>query len=278
MLSANWRNEVLTPGALSVQHAQLLQRGETTKRCASCHSAGDQPLHQWLLQLTSAPASTPSQTQLCLECHQKQIADETALWAHNIDPQVLLANSNGTVGRRLDPNQELACSTCHQEHHGANHDLTWMSDQSCQACHQQQYHSFATDHPEFKNWPTQRRTRIAFDHGSHQLKHFPKEKQEFACATCHTPDHDGRFQKTLGYEATCAKCHDGKIDTSWDAGVALFSLPMIDVEALQSSGHDIGQWPEDAADEFDGALPPITKLLLVADPRDYSTNSRVRGK
>ncbi|MGI9430114.1 MAG: hypothetical protein ACR2NM_15750, partial [Bythopirellula sp.] len=267
MLSANWRNEVLAPGALSVQHAQLLQRGDTTKRCASCHSAGDQSLSQWLHQLVSAPSNTPSQTELCLECHQNQIAKDSALWAHNIEPPVLLASSDPASVRRLDPNQELACSTCHQEHHGANHDLTWMSDNGCQACHQQQYHSFATDHPEFQNWPTQRRTRIAFDHGSHQLKHFPKEKQEFACATCHTQDRDGAFQETLGYEDTCAKCHDSKIDTSWDAGVALFSLPMIDVAALQSSGHDVGQWPEDAADEFDGALPPITKLLLVADRR-----------
>ena len=265
LMSSSWRNEALAPGGLSVQHAQLLNRGDTTKRCASCHAAGDQKLVQWLNHAVDADLSKPSQTELCLECHQKQISKPSALWAHNIDPQVLLTSADSSAVRRLDPTRELACSTCHREHHGSTHDLTWMSDHSCQACHQEQYHSFATDHPEFDSWPTRRRTRIAFDHGSHQLKHFPKEKQEFTCATCHEQDRDGAFQQTLGYEATCAKCHDSKIEASWDTGVTLFSLPMLDTETLQDAGHNIGQWPEDAQGDFDGALPPIAKLLLVAD-------------
>lgn len=265
LLSASWRNEALAPGPLSIQHAQLLERGQGTKRCASCHAAGDQSFGQWMQHATHEELAQPNQTELCLECHKQQIALDSALWAHNVDPHVLLASSDPAARRRLDPTQELACSTCHKEHHGASHDLTWMSDNACQACHQEQYHSFATDHPEFERWPSQRRTRIAFDHGSHQLKHFPKEKQDFACATCHEPDRDGSFQKSLGYEATCAKCHDSKIEGSWDAGVKLFALPMIDTAALQDAGHNIGQWPEQASGEFDGALPPITKLLLAAD-------------
>ena len=265
VLSARWRNEVLAPGALSVQHAQLLERGDSTERCASCHAAGSQTFEEWMRHAVDEELAKPSQAELCLACHQKQIAPSEAVWAHNIDPQVLLADSNLSARRRFDPGEELACSVCHREHHGAHHDLTWMSDNACQACHQEQYHSFATDHPEFEDWPTRRRTRIAFDHGGHQLKHFPKEKQEFSCAACHVQDRDGAFQQTLGYEATCAKCHDGKIETSWDAGIALFSLPMIDTQTLQAGGHDVGQWPEEAADEFDGALPPITKLLLAAD-------------
>ena len=277
VLSAAWRNEVLAPGELSVQHAQLLQhdpsmseRGNETKRCASCHAAGDQTFGQWLQHAVSADLAQPSQSELCLECHQKQIAKEDAMWAHNLDPQVLLASSDSKTRRHLDTTQELACSTCHREHHGAMHDLTRMSDNACQACHQQPYHSFATDHPEFDNWPTRRRTQIAFDHGAHQTKHFVKEKQDFACAMCHEQDRDGAFQKTLDYETTCAKCHDDKIEASWDAGIALFALPMIDVETLRAAGHNIGQWPEQAAEEFDGPLPPITKLLLVADDRAAS--------
>ena len=265
LFTSDWRNDVFAPGELSVHHAQLLQRNGSTKSCASCHAAGDQTFGQWFQHATRADLAQPSQTELCLECHQKQIAQSKAMWAHNIDPQILLANSDPSVRRHLDPTQELACSTCHREHHGATHDLTLMSDNACQACHEKQYHSFATDHPEFDNWPTRRRTQIAFDHGAHQVKHFPKEKQEFACATCHVQGRDGAFQRTLDYETTCAKCHDSKIEASWDAGIAMFSLPMIEVETLRSAGHDIGQWPEQASDEFDGALPPITKLLLVAD-------------
>lgn len=267
LLSAAWRDDVLTPGDLSAQHAQLLERSEGTKRCASCHAAGDQSFRQWLKHAVDDKLAQPSQTERCLECHQKQIAPAKARWAHNVDPHALVANSDLTVRRRLDPMQELACSTCHREHHGAQHDLKRMSDNTCQACHREQYESFATDHPEFDRWPTRRRTRIAFDHGAHQLKYFPKEKQEFACATCHQQDRGGAFQITMAYEETCAKCHDSKMEASWDSGFALFALPMIDTEALRAAGRDIGEWPEQASDEFDGALPPIMKLLLVADQR-----------
>ena len=267
MLSAAWRNAAIDPGPLSVQHAQLLQRGDDAPGCASCHAAADQPMRLWLEHATNEKLAQPSQSELCLECHQKQIAPKAALWAHNVDPQVLLANAESPVHRHLDPTQALACSTCHREHHGAGHDLTWMSDRACQACHQEQYQSFATDHPEFDHWPAGRRTRIAFDHGAHQLKHFPKEKQEFACATCHTLDRDGALQQTLGYEATCAQCHESKIEASWDQGIAMFALPMIDAESLRAAGRDVGQWPEQALGEFDGPLPPFTKLLLAADTR-----------
>ena len=267
MLSSDWRNEMIAPGPLSSHHAALLKQGQEARRCASCHAAGDQTFGQWMQQAFDLELAKPSQTVLCLECHQKQIEPDAALWAHNVDPQLLLASADPSLQRQLDPTQKLACSACHREHHGATHDLTWMSDNACQACHQEQYQSFAKDHPEFKNWPTQRRTRIAFDHAAHQRKHFSKDKQEFLCAQCHVQNAQGDFQQTLDYEATCAQCHDSKIETSWNAGIAMFALPMIDTKLLTDEGHDIGQWPEAAGDEFDGSLPPLTKLLLVADPR-----------
>ncbi|MEM8943541.1 MAG: hypothetical protein AAGD11_00035 [Planctomycetota bacterium] len=267
LLSTSSRNNWLAPGELSVQHAQLLSRGRDTQRCASCHAAGSQTFVQWMQHAVNAELSSPSQSVLCMECHKNTISSNHALSAHSLDVSVLMASSDPSAWRRLDPTQDLACATCHQEHHGMAHDLAWMSDHACQACHQQQYESFATDHPDFADWPVARRTRIAFDHGSHQLKHFPKERQEFDCASCHVQDREGDFQRTLGYETTCAKCHDSKIEASWDAGVSMFSLPMIDDEVLRSVGRDIGQWPEQALGEFDGALPPITKLLLAADQR-----------
>jgi hypothetical protein len=63
---------------------------------------------------------------------------------------------------------------CHREHQGAEFDLTAMNDSGCQTCHQQRYESFAADHPDFGAWPYERRTRIAFNHSSHQAKHFPE--------------------------------------------------------------------------------------------------------
>ena len=265
MLSSDARNDWLAPGELTKPHAQLLSRGGDTNRCASCHAAGEQSFFQWVGHAASSELASPSQSQLCMDCHKNTIDPKFALAAHSVASDQLLANSNLSVSRRVDPTEQLACSTCHQEHYGAEHDLKWMSDQSCQACHQQQLESFATDHPEFDNWPLARRTRIAFDHGSHQLKHFPKQQQQFACATCHVAGQDGKFQRTLGYQQSCQKCHDSKIAVSWDAGVEVFALPMIDAQQLNTAGRNIGQWPAPASDEFDGALPPITKLLLIAD-------------
>jgi len=44
VLSADWRNEILSPGPLAVQHAQLLGRNGETVGCTGCHAAGDQSL------------------------------------------------------------------------------------------------------------------------------------------------------------------------------------------------------------------------------------------
>ncbi len=272
ILSNDWRNEVLVPGELAAQHAQLLNQHQPTKRCASCHAAGSQSFGEWLRHATDDTLAKPSQVDLCMECHREQIAPATATWAHNVEPQELLQRGEDEThipasDRALDPTEPIVCSACHREHHGREFDLTWMSNKSCQGCHNKQTDSFATNHPEFTDWPTRRRTRIAFDHGAHELKHFPKEKQEYACSVCHELDEDGAFQKTLAHEFSCVKCHDKPIATSWEAGLPLVLLPMLDVDALQAAGHDIGQWPEEATGEFDGALPLVAKLLLASDAR-----------
>ncbi len=267
ILSSNWRNEFLAPGPLSVHHAQLVTRGgDQTQRCASCHAAGNQTLFQWLSHPLEPQLAEPTQSSLCIECHQKEFPAATALLAHGIDQKLLTTTHEVELtSRKVDPRGEFACSTCHREHHGANHDLTFMSNTACQACHAQQFQSFATDHPEFDRWPNERRTRIAFDHAAHQAKHFPAEKQEFACQMCHRQSAEG-FQQTLGYEVSCAKCHDSDLETSWQAGVPFVSLPIIDAEILGDAGHDVGNWPEQATGDFDGPLPAITKFLLLENP------------
>jgi hypothetical protein len=141
-----------------------------------------------------------------------------------------------------------------------------MTDRACQACHQQTYHSFATDHPGFADWPYQRRTPIAFDHGSHQSKHFVEKKHTFECRTCHVEDPSRDVQLLVNYQAACAACHDEKIAASVTQGVPMFALPTLDVSALRAAGHDIGPWPPAATGDFDGRLPPVMKLLLAGDP------------
>ena len=270
-LSAEWRNEFLAPGDLSVHHAQLVTRSEATNRCASCHAAGNQTVADWLQHFNNPELAQPTQYELCLECHREQIESSVALWAHNIDPNAFVAShARDTIPpehRNLNPTEPITCSACHREHHGAEHDLRWMSNTACQACHSEQYESFAADHPEFDAWPMARRTRIIFDHGTHQSKHFSKKNQSFECSKCHAIDSSGQFQQTLSYETTCAECHDEDMANSWAAGMAIFSLPMLDKGALSDAKQEVGQWPEAANGDFDGALSAPAKLLLAADPK-----------
>jgi len=171
-----------------------------------------------------------------------------------------------SVSSSLAGSLSIACATCHREHHGANFNLAAMNDQACQTCHQQKYESFASDHPDFANWPYEERTPIAFDHSSHQVKHFRDKNQSFECRRCHVEDRSQSVQLLVNYKNACATCHDEKIATSLAPGIALIALPTLDTAALRAAGRDIGPWPQAATGDFDGRLPPMMKLLLSADP------------
>jgi hypothetical protein len=49
-------------------------------------------------------------------------------------------------------------------------------------------------------------------------------------------------------------------------GIAVLALPTLDVEAIQTAGHNVGPWPEWATGDFDGKLPAVMQVLLAADP------------
>ena len=156
----------------------------------------------------------------------------------------------------------LACAACHQEHHGADHDLAAITDARCQACHTERYDSFADGHPDFGLWPTARRTRIKFNHASHSATHYLKAGRGFDCRSCHLEDATGDLTLRADYHASCGECHDGDLQKSFEGGVAFLALPTIDPAAIQA-----GRWPDRAKGDFDGDLPPFTKLLLAADDR-----------
>ncbi|MEX0643205.1 MAG: hypothetical protein WD468_10920, partial [Pirellulales bacterium] len=285
MLSSNWRDVAIAPGPLSQQHAQLLERGGMAGNCAACHSAAERSVGGWAAAMLVGHGAGASQSDRCMECHDKSISRELALVAHNVPVDVLNRvarqelQATGVVDSNRDDHalrrglrdvphgaDELACATCHREHHGAAFDLTAIDNSACQSCHQQRYHSFADDHPDFGAWPYERRTRIAFNHASHQAKHFAEKKQAFECRQCHVDDATRHNQLLVSYEAACAVCHDEKIATSVARGVPMLVLPTLDVAALKAAGHDIGPWPAAATGDFDGRLPPAMKLLLAADP------------
>lgn len=283
MSSADWRGAVISPGALSRHHGQLLApsggnltSGEATADCMACHTAADASLFAWTAAAFDGGDRHPTQSELCMKCHAPTISSSNALAAHSLSPEMLRQLTRLSASRATDPADDshhpapgertLACSACHSEHHGADFDITAMGNASCQACHQERYQSFAADHPEFGDWPYLEQPKIAFDHAAHAAKHFAEKGQPFDCRRCHVQDAAQNVELLAGYEAACASCHDEKITTSVVRGIPFLSLPTLDTEALEAAGFRIADWPQGATGDFDGRLPPMMKLLLAADP------------
>ena len=273
------KNDFLAPGPLSSVHANILKG---TDRCAACHEAGSVSVTQWTQDLfTGGSHLGISQSEKCMDCHDQSFGTEFALNAHNLS-QEELADLTAThtshfqqalfdTGQIFQPptneHGELACSACHREHHGMQVSLTELTDQQCQSCHQNVFHSFENDHPEFTSWPQQRRDRIAFDHVSHMAKHFPDKKSEFACTQCHVDDDYQNVKLLVGYEQACAACHDQQVVDSSQKGMRLFALPMVDIDSIANAKRTIGEWPDSATGDFDGPIPPLMRALISANPK-----------
>jgi nitrate/TMAO reductase-like tetraheme cytochrome c subunit len=277
-IHSNGRDKLISPGPLARQHAQLEVAGSAPQNCAACHAAANEGLTGWMRSVAIGHGSAPSQSQLCMDCHGKDISQEFSRTAHNLPPATLakVTAARGENERRGSVPQVInsvftshpsdpACAACHHEHHGADHNLAAIDNASCQACHRERYQSFADDHPDFGVWPYERRTRIIFDHVAHQAKHFVDKKQPFNCQSCHVDDATHSVELLTSYDRACAACHDEKLRTSVGKGVAMIALPTLDVAAMRKVGADVGSWPAAATGDFDGRLPPPMKLLLAGD-------------
>lgn len=286
LLLACWnspaRNDFLAPGPLTDSHAQILV-AEGSNRCSSCHGAGDKTLGNWIRDAVSSGKHIPvSQSQLCMECHDQSLVAEFALHAHNVPPTELAVMTRNTTPTHQasgfpDPRNaagQLACATCHREHHGADFNLSALTDNQCQTCHVNHFHSFERDHPEFTNWPFAKRTGIAFDHVSHGGKHFADKNESFDCRKCHVDDQDGNVKLVASFDLTCAKCHESSITGDQAPNWTLFQIPMLDTDALADAGYSVGLWPEDCQGDFDGQLPPAMKMLLMSDARTAAILNR----
>lgn len=272
IFSSPYSNEFLAPGPLHSGHAQLLA-GKSADRCAACHSGATSSTFGWLAHAFSGASSEHTQSQLCLECHKTSINEAFALNPHNVAPSELgkktreFQNASFVSKLKMPPvnaNHEIACSACHREHKGIE-DLKAMTDSQCQSCHQSDYHRFETDHPEFTNWPVASKQKIAFDHSTHSLKHFPGANAVFDCNKCHLDDAWQNAKIQAPFEQACASCHEKKIIDSGANGFAMLSLPMLDMNAIEAQGLSVGVWPMTATGDFDGPLPAAMRLFLMAD-------------
>ncbi len=295
-LGGPWKNEVLAPGPLAQAHGQILSG---SRRCAACHPAADEPLTSWVRStLIGNDPLAPTQTQKCLECHNKTIPSETAEFAHSVSDDRMqdITTDHLAAANQLEPRtipthltSNIACSVCHKEHHG-DESLTAMTTEQCQSCHQNQFRSFHDGHPDFGEWPYSTHGNaggseigsnadgrhakirgIAFDHTLHLGKYFKQAKKDVRCSACHVEN--GEVVAIGSFEKTCASCHDdflNQVDS-----LTFLRLPMIDPEAFATAGLTVGDWPSEAVGDFDGQLPIFVRALLLADGQAVEAMQRL---
>lgn len=287
-VSGSGGNRVVSPGPVGTQH------GPIEEDCGECHTAGVGGPSHWFSAAFSFPAGDatgPTESALCQECHD---LGPSSLHPHSVSPAALAleteeAVEQGSYGRTplllslaslgpgpaRDPDGQLPCATCHREHRGRANDITRLSNDQCQVCHENKFASFGSGHPPFSVYPYKRRTRIRFNHGTHRKDHFPQEGQEFECRGCHQPDRAGQVMLVSGFEENCAGCHEEDVEVA--DGIPFLQLPGLDTELLGDSGVGIGQWPELADLDLEASFSPYLRIMLAADPANAAAFQALPG-
>jgi hypothetical protein len=271
----------MAPGPLTSAHSAI-------ENCSACHTKSGTGNLSWVQGLV--PGDRHADSQACLACHKMP---DTAFNAHSASLEVLKRSTKRLTKVAAEtpepqwawaqnvafPNHDMAarglkCATCHQEHQGAKFNLNKISNEQCQSCHVVKFDSFDGHHPEFENYPFQRRTRIIYDHAGHFGKHFPEvAKRKSAkgvpatCSTCHDSREDKRLMAVAPFDKTCRSCHLGQITgkdrVSGPKGVAFLSLPGLDLETLKKRSAATGEWPV----ESEAELTPFMKVMISRSER-----------
>ncbi|MCG8450116.1 MAG: hypothetical protein MI725_11130 [Pirellulales bacterium] len=266
MTSIPQRVDIVSPGTLTSHH----QGGSG---CQDCHAIGEGDLLDWV-DAALHPASQSSQSERCLKCHQE--LGDSAMFAHSLAPELLAQTTHDAstptdassrslllqVARLTKPeaNDELACRSCHTEHRGENFDMTAMVDLKCQLCHSQTFSSFNHGHPEISDYWYPRRTRLHFNHASHEIVHAANFQRTtpgvrdasegaahaLSCTHCHFPDASGKSMLTRGYEESCASCHDHQIVDHLASPIEVLRIPA----------------PQAPANDAAHAQTPFMRLLM----------------
>lgn len=275
VFSGDSPSALLSPGEVTTSHATI------EANCSACHTAAEGGLDTWI-HLAFNDDTALKDSARCLKCHTEM--GNEALFAHSISVERLnqitsqkQASASTPIALQLaaltghpSTNGKLACSTCHQEHHGRKASLTQLTDLQCQSCHVSQFTSFQHGHPALGDYPYQRRSRIYFDHNTHLNRYFKNEEfkrtmpdghKPESCSACHTPDATGRLMLTGSFKNTCASCHEPQIEDVEFPGVPFFALPVIAPALLNS----VGEWPNSKGTFSTARLPRLMELLLEKD-------------
>jgi hypothetical protein len=269
--------QFLMPGPLASAHGAI-------EDCGACHTETGAGKLSWLHGFIVG--NPRGDADACLSCHKMP---STAFNPHSATPEQLRlstrnlekiaakppASFSARVQKSVFPMNEvmaggLPCATCHQEHQGIAFNLNEISNSQCQSCHTVEFDSFDGNHPDFSQFPFNRRTRITFDHQGHFGKHYPEvaKKNDASrpipdtCSHCHTSKSDRRQMAVVPFAQTCATCHldqiIGKERATGPKGIAFLSLPGVDLETLKAKNAPIGEWPELSEAE----ITPFMKVLI----------------
>jgi len=272
---------LLMPGPLSTSHASLTN-------CDACHAGVKADKLGWLHSF-AASTSAKENANLCVACHNVGNAPfsphtnpverlEKLTAAYHDGPEGKTIQHDSWVHRisfappkQASGKTEIYCATCHQEHERGVHSLTTVSNLRCQTCHVSKFGEFVNTHPQFTNYPFNRRTRIIFDHKSHFGTHFPPAAETApasvpgTCMDCHQPGADQKYMEVRSFDTMCSSCHEGDIlgttRVSGPKGINFLAVPGLDVATLEERHIDIGSWPEYS----EARLTAFMKALLAKD-------------
>ena len=181
--------------------------------------------------------------------------------------------------REMLENKDVSCASCHREHQGEFAPLDGFDSQQCHSCHKVTFDEIQHGHPEYTQYPHVQETRIKFDHVSH-LENYFLEDEFFdvapeGCLQCHATDQTGEWMLAQSFEQSCSSCHLSDVlgDNRADAkGIAVLSVPELDIQTLKQRGFNIGYWPKWA----DGELTPIMSALLNGSSDVFQVNVKAQ--
>ncbi len=278
-LHGSGRDAWVSSGPISIHHG-------TVQDCAACHGGYAAGPTGWLLAALDPSRRRDDGDMLCLSCHAygdtpfnphaqpasrlETLADEIRARTDLAPPvPFTLAASAALFAPANLATASVSCRSCHREHRGRSADLTRVSDAECQGCHTLRFASLVSGHPEIDHLLTDRRQRIRFDHNGHFDRYFAEgavaDLAPATCSACHALGPNGHDMVTKSFEDGCAACHIGDVTgmTAVDRkGVAVLTVPGLDLLELSDRGIDIGGWPEFSEEP----LTPFLEHLLRTDP------------
>lgn len=292
LLGSSYNGAFLAPGPLCTAHANVLKDETGLDRCARCHALGDRGAGTWIAAIFSRDAIGSVNSEKCLACHDATLPRMAARNPHNLPQTQLEALTANHQGRESGSDRsllgrmattlvsgtmsEVECATCHREHQSAA-ELSSLTDQQCQVCHVQTFHSFEVDHPEFTSFPTRFDRHVSYDHRSHEEKHFREKGVAYSCGLCHVEDPTRQAMRLKPFEQACGQCHEQTIQVASMSGLELLRLPAIDSNLLRQAGFEPGDWPQEISTGFDGELSPATLALLHGDDRVRRAIAKLGG-